>query len=314
MASPDPGVRIYPMFAGRKFSVTIDTHPLTYCQRMPRNLLLPCEVESAVSSILNGELMLQNALFRRYLFYFGGVPLWFTEYVLHIWRKIEERDSSADILTDELIQRAYVFARNQYVKLWANNLNPVDCVALAAYEFSRRAIDLYDIKIGGKYLYRICDRQLCLVNQSGEVVIPYAIFRHLAGYRFSFFEHQCTEAIGCFIACIDQFIDKVDEKMYDKAPWQFWEVFGAYYHALLINSLIIVGYTEVQVNRLFKGAIINGCEEEVLLRPMLVMEIEDKFSQTMNQTLERIGRQKERHDWLNEGMLFQMAKEAKVQM
>ncbi|KAI3639700.1 hypothetical protein MIR68_002394 [Amoeboaphelidium protococcarum] len=302
MASPNPGIRIYPMFAGRKYSATIVPHPLTYCQRMPMNLLSPCEVESAVSSIPNGELMLQNALFRRYLFYFGGVPLWFTEYVLHIWRKIEERDHpSADILTDELIESAYVFARNQYVELWAKDLNPIDCVELVAYAISRRAIDLYSIKIGDKYLYRICERQLCLVNQSGEVVIPYAILRHLAGYRLISFEHQCAEAIGCFIACIDQIIDKVDEKMYDKAPWQFWEVFGAYYHALLINSLIIVGYTEIQVKRLFKGAIIKGCEEEVLLRPMLVMETEDKFSQTMDQTLGRKGHQNERHDWLNEG-------------
>lgn len=34
---------------------------------------------------------------------------------------------------------------------------------------------------------------------------------------------------------------------------------------------------------------------------MLVMETEDKFSQTMDQTLGRKGHQNERHDWLNEG-------------
>jgi hypothetical protein len=53
------------------------------------------------------------------------------------------------------------------------------------------------------------------------------------------------------------------------------------FHALRINSLIIVGYSEVKVKQLFKGAIVNGCEDKVVLRPMLVMETEDKYSTDM---------------------------------
>ena len=99
-------------------------------------------------------------------------------------------------------------------------------------------------------------------------------------------------------------IKKVDELIYDKAPWQLWEVFGAYFHALRINSLIIVGHSVVEVKQLFKGAIISGCEDEAELRPMLVMETEDKFSTDMSSPMiGRKGNYNERHDWLKEGLM-----------
>eukprot|EP00158_Paraphelidium_tribonemae_P002264 Partr_v1_DN25243_c4_g1_i1_m16678 putative Crinkler (CRN) family protein len=83
-----------------------------------------------------------------------------------------------------------------------------------------------------------------------------------------------------------------------------WEVFGAYYHALRINSLIIVCHSVVKVKQLFKGAIINGCEDEVELTPTLVMETEDKVSTDMtSRMIGRRGNYNERHDWLDEGLV-----------
>ena len=304
MACPVAGVRIYPMFAGLDFSVICNNNSSSNTEtvRMPMNLLTQREVETAISSIANGDRLLLHAPVRRHLFYFGGVPRWVTEYILRLLKKIESIPSY-DFLTIETIDNAFKSITNWYVGAWGQGLDPIDFVKLAAYAISGLRVDLEDKKIGGMKWSRVRDSSLCLVNDDFEVMIPYAILHQLAFFSPESFGNDFTEAIGNFILCIRGLIEKVDKLIYDKAPWQLWEVFGAYYHALRINSFIIVGSSEVEVKQLFKGAIVSGCEDEVKLRPMLVMECEDKFSIDISSSVGRKGCYNDRHDWLKEGLV-----------
>jgi hypothetical protein len=98
-------------------------------------------------------------------------------------------------------------------------------------------------------------------------------------------------------------VEKVDKQIYDKPSWQLWEVFGAYFHALRINAFLIIGYDTVKVADLFEGALINGCEQEVKLRPMVVMETEDEISEELGPIISRKGHVNEKHNYLKEGIV-----------
>jgi hypothetical protein len=305
MASPVAGVRIYPMFAGTDFSViSIVNSSKTESLRMPMYLLTQSDVEAAISSVPNGERLLLHAPVRRHLFYLGGVPRWVTEYILRLLKEIE-RIPSDEFLTIETIERVFYAIKNLYVVEWGKGLSSLDFVKLASYALSGVRIVLNDKKIGGMTWSRVRDSSLCLINSRSEVMIPYSILHELAEYTPESFGHNYNEAIGNFILCIRGLIEKVDKLIYDKAPWQLWEVFGAYFHALRINSFIIVGHSVVKVKQLFKGAIVNGCEDEVELRPMQVMETTDKLSTDMSSPIiRRKGNDVERHDWLKEGLVI----------
>jgi hypothetical protein len=67
--------------------------------------------------------------------------------------------------------------------------------------------------------------------------------------------------------------------VYDNSQWKLWTVFGAHFHALRINALMVLGFEEVSLLELFKGARVNGCVEYVRLKPMYVIETDDKFNE-----------------------------------
>ena len=299
MAAPVAGVRIYPMFAGTDFSViSIANSSKTESLRLPMYLLTQTDVETAISSIPGGTRLLLHAPVRRHLFYLGGVPRWVTEYVLRLLKEMQNI-SSDEFLTVETIEFAFKTTKNLYVETWGKSLNEIDFVNLVAYAISGFKVDESARVINNMSWSRVRDSSLCLLNIDYEVLIPYAILHRISEYPVQLFQDN---AVRCLILCIRGLIEKVDELIYDKAPWQLWEVFGAYFHALRINSIIIVGRSVGKVKRLFKGAIVNGCEDEVELRPMLVMETEDQFSADMSSPLiSRKGHYRERHDWLKEG-------------
>ncbi|KAI3643840.1 hypothetical protein MP228_010004 [Amoeboaphelidium protococcarum] len=301
MANPAAGVRIYPMFAGTDLSViSIVNTSRTEVLRMPMYLLTQSDVETAICAVPNGERLLLHAPVRRHLFYLGGVPRWVTQYILLLLKEIERvpSDSNLDV---ETIENAFLFVKNQYVEMWGKGLGPDNFIKLAAYALSGQQVDEELTDINGMSWSRVRDSSLCILSDSCEVMIPYAILHRISKYPPNQFHDN---NVRCLICCIKGLVDKVDMLIYDKTPWQLWEVFGAYYHALRINSLLIVGRPIVQVKELFKGAIVNGCEDYVQLKPMLVMETDDHFSADISSTsFGRKGNNSERHDWLREGLV-----------
>lgn len=185
---------------------------------------------------------------RRHLFYLGGVPRWVFEYIFALMAIVRNRQSK--IPTVEEAENAFKQIKGRYVNEWGKTLDSLDFVTLCAYSISGKGVDLSDKDIGGMKWSRVRDSSLCIISDSLEVLIPYAIVHRVASFSVSNFE---ADAIKCFIICVQGLIEKVDNLIYDKEPWQLWEVFGAYFHALRINAFLIIGKDTIKVSDLFKG-------------------------------------------------------------
>ncbi|KAI3632076.1 hypothetical protein MIR68_009912 [Amoeboaphelidium protococcarum] len=305
ISDPVDDVRIFPLFAGLDYSaISIANSSKTESLRLPMYLLNQADIEEAVCSCPNGQRLLLHAPIRRNLFYLGGVARWVTEYILMLLHELELIPAD-EFLSVATIERAFNFIRREFVDRWGGNLDPIDFVRLAAFALSGQPVVLNDKQIGGIKWSRLRDSSVCLINDDNQVMIPYTLLRIVAQYSKVSFGNEYSDAIGCMIACLKGLIEKVDQLIYDKAPWQLWEVFGAYYHALRINSLIIVSGSQCRVSDLLKGALYNlSSDFEVELKPMRVMETADKFSKSMKQLVGRKGHENEQHDWLNEGLVL----------
>lgn len=53
---------------------------------------------------------------------------------------------------------------------------------------------------------------------------------------------------------INDFINLVNDRIFDEEQWQLWEKFGACYHAMKINSFVRLGITEISIGELHQGA------------------------------------------------------------
>ncbi|KAF0714876.1 hypothetical protein As57867_003635, partial [Aphanomyces stellatus] len=276
MASPVDGIRIYPMFAGTDLSaISIVNSSKTEVLRLPMLLLAPTEIETAVSSVHHGPSLLMQSPVRRHLFYLGGVPRWCFEYISLLLQKIDQTGN--DILPIEDIEQAFKTIKSSYIRKWGKGLAAVDFINLCGYSVAGVSVLKSDTVVGGMKWSRVRDSSLCLLTDDSEVLIPYAIFHQIA----RLIPDQYSNAEGCFIACVQGLIEKVDSLIYDKAPWALWEVFGAYFHALRINAMIIIGKPVVKVSELFNGALLIGCDDQVQLSPTKVMEYDDKFGSSI---------------------------------
>ncbi|KAI9346281.1 hypothetical protein BDR26DRAFT_916685 [Obelidium mucronatum] len=298
LSDPVDGICIYPMFAGTDFSaISIANSSKTEILRLPMMLLSPAEVETAVSSVTHGPSLLMQSPVRRHLFYLGGVPRWAFEYISLLLEKIQA--SNHVILSIEEIEESFKTIKNAYVEEWGKKLEDIDLIKLAAYSVSGIPVEKTSKVIAGMKWSRIRDSSLCLLTDNSEVLIPYAIFHRIG----RLIPNNYFNAERCFIECVQGLIEKVDSLIYDKAAWALWEVFGAYFHSLRINAMLIVASPVVKLSTLFKGALVSGCDVEVELSPMTVMEYDDKFGSTIGNEIGRKGNSSEKHDWLKDGLV-----------
>ncbi|RKP15997.1 hypothetical protein ROZALSC1DRAFT_31867, partial [Rozella allomycis CSF55] len=115
--SPINNIRIYPMFAGTDFSViSIVSSSKTETIRLPMLLLNSFEMERSVESIPCGFDLLQQTPVRRHLFYLGGVPRWFTEYIWLLVNEVSERDDK--VPTVEEAEKAFKSIKACYIEEW----------------------------------------------------------------------------------------------------------------------------------------------------------------------------------------------------
>ena len=298
IAAPSKGIRIFPMFAGTDFSkISFVNSSRGGVKRLPMLLLSPMEVANAVASVDRGDSLLMLSPVRRYLFYLGGVPRWCFQYISLLLDKMEE--TKQDVLPIEIIEGAFASIRCDYVDRCWDSLNPVDYIKFAAYSVSGISVNMSD-SVGHTKWSVARDTSLCLINDFSQVFIPYAIFHFIAkitpGSTYS-------DAEKCFIHCVKGLINKVDSLMYEKPLWALWEVFGAYFHALRINSMIIVGRPVLQLSELFTGALVRGCDVEVELLPTTVIQCDQNYRKDISATIGRRGYSLEKHNWLDEGLV-----------
>lgn len=145
---------------------------------------------------------------------------------------------------------------------------------------------------------RLRDCSVYVIDFSGAVSVPYAMFHLIADWNPIDFK---DEALKAFILTLRSFINKVDSLVYDKAPWQLWEVFGAHFHALRINALLILGFREVSLLDLFSAALVNGCNQSIRLKPMYVIETEDEFNNKLGDDVGVKGHYDDKKNWRRDG-------------
>ncbi|KAH9119668.1 hypothetical protein LEN26_011502 [Aphanomyces euteiches] len=302
MEGPVDGIRIYPMLAGTDLSaISVVNSSKTEILRLSMPLLAPSEIETAVSSVVNGPLLLTESRVRRHLFYIGGVPRWCFEYISLLLQKIDatgnEKLSTGDI------DSAFGIINQSYLEKWGKGLEDIDFIKLAAFSVSGVQVNNASRIVGGMKWSRMQDCGLCLLTDDSKVTIPYAIFHRIGRLVPS----QYSEAEGCFITCVRGLIQKVDCLIYDKQIGALWKVFGAHFHALRINAFIIIGQPVINLSDLFHGALMVGCDDEVQLIPTKVMQYDDKYGKNIQP---EVGchtclhsSEGHNHNWLTEGFV-----------
>ncbi|KAF0718239.1 Aste57867_1808 [Aphanomyces stellatus] len=288
MSAPVDSVRIYPMFAGSDVSaISIVNSSNVYVDRLPLQLLGPNEIENAVASAKYGKDLLMYSSVRRHLFHLGGVPRWSFDFINYLQNFLNKKmqEKKGEVLTTLEIDRAFSATTTTFVDSWGADLDSSDLLKLAAYCVSGVVVEKSSQSVGGLKWSRLQDTSLCLLNEKSEVTIPYAIFRRIG----QLIPNEYSDPERCFIECVLGLIDKVDSRIYDKPPWALWEVFGAYFHALRINAMMIIGKPVVTLSELFKGALVKGCCDQVQLIPTNV--------------LHRYGNMQDQYNWLTDGLV-----------
>ena len=302
LSTPVDGIRLYPMLAGTDMSAfSIANSSKIETLRLPMLLLTPTQVETAVSSTIYGPYLLTLAPVRRDLFYLGGVPRWAFEYVSSLVRELEKNGKDATLSLDQ-IKSQFDQIVGIFVEKWGGSeeFKAGDVIKLAAYSVAGVPVDLKNAVVGDMSWSRIRDQSLCILTQDNEVEIPYSIFHRIGRFSLEGF----SEVEACFVKCVKDMIDEVDSKFYTNAPWALWEVFGAYFHALRINAMIIIGNNSVKASELFLGAIVAGCEFEVELSPTKVFRTNEKFSEDIKKEVGRKGNEAEKVNWTEGGSVI----------
>jgi hypothetical protein len=307
LARSSKGIRIFPMFAGTDLSVlSIANSSKTETIRMPMHFLSTIQVENAISSVPLGLHLLGLAPVRRHLFYFGGVARWTFQYAEQLLNIL--KDSKEKIIPVKTIEEVFTRIRDLYVMSWKrsiskeHSLGPIDFIFLAAQSLSGSSIQVDDYLNGKVSWSRLEDSSACLIygnpGKSFFVSVPYALYYLITDYNPNSFQNH---AIQYFLLTLMSLFDNVDMMVYHRAPWQLWEAFGAHFHALRINSLIIIGKAEIKLKELFSGALVAGCDEKVILQPMQIMETEDVYCSDIGPEIGTKGYYDLKQNWIKGG-------------
>ncbi|KAI3655415.1 hypothetical protein MP638_000215, partial [Amoeboaphelidium occidentale] len=163
------------------------------------------------------------------------------------------------------------------------------------------SVELTESPIAGIRWSRLRDKSICIIDQSRKVIIPYSVFLRIASSKDTSF---ADIPIVCFIKCVKELIEKVDKQVYDVEPWKLWEKFGAYFHALRINALLIIGVSKAKISEIFPDTLINcRLDDELLLKPTAVLHSSDALDVCSTPEIGVFGHPSEKHNWLDENIV-----------
>eukprot|EP00732_Lithocolla_globosa_P001005 Lithocolla_globosa_v1_NODE_419_length_4112_cov_8.573330.p1 type:complete len:604 gc:universal NODE_419_length_4112_cov_8.573330:280-2091(+) len=290
ICDPIPGLVVLPMLAGTDFRMlSIPGSSTVETDRLPMSLLNMYESITAVESMPKGSDYTCHAPFTRHLFFLGGVPRWVAEYT----EKVANSDGP---LCPAIFEKAFAVQMEQRVNQlgfdinWGND----EFIELAAYSLAGKQVNEAARDIGRMSWARIRDSSLCLL-ENDYVIVPYAVLRRIGGFLTP---DTMSLAKRCFVWTIESLIEQVDSELYLAQPWQLWERFGAHFHAARINALQILGETVVPFSHVCNGALSNGCDKKVVLRPVEVFTTSAKFSENIDRNIPHTGDSQYKIDWV----------------
>jgi hypothetical protein len=299
LAAENRSFKLYPMMAGTDVSaVTILSNSKTETISMPMNLLKFADITAIISSVENGDRLLRHESVRRHLFYLGGVPRWAIEYVSPLLKILRE---SRELRFDDDIKPSYESIYSRFAGRMLEPFNLKDLIKLAAYALSGSFVKLSESPVAGIRWSKLRDQSVCIIDSQKKVMIPYIVLRHLATYSLKKVE---DEASKCFLKCVKDLVKNVDDQVFNQEAWRLWEKFGAYFHALRINALLIIEQEDVTVYDLFNCALINcSVTQKLVLRPTVVIQSRDDLDSRTTAEVGLVGEPSEKHNWIDEGCI-----------
>eukprot|EP01125_Pyxidicula_operculata_P012989 TRINITY_DN4278_c1_g1_i1.p1 TRINITY_DN4278_c1_g1~~TRINITY_DN4278_c1_g1_i1.p1 ORF type:complete len:570 (+),score=29.88 TRINITY_DN4278_c1_g1_i1:178-1710(+) len=291
-----PGsVIILPLLAGTDLgSIPVIDSSTSDIARVPMPLLDISQVEAAISKIQHGSMVLSSVHARRHLFYFGGVPRFFADYCNRVIKDTIVRGSNSP--TEEILEK-------NFRKVWHSRIdsklsrifNTHEISIIVATAISGRTVRLSSSPFGDKRTWlKLRDSNVCLIDEENRVWLPYL------------FILSCTEnqdpfdspPMKYFMESLKWLSRHVDKAVYDVEPWVLWEKFGACFHALRINSFLVLGYKSVPFSYLCSGALMNDCTEEVNLRPVKIIRSSIKYDEEIPERIGVITNPSEVYNWV----------------
>ncbi|KAI3659722.1 hypothetical protein MP638_005196 [Amoeboaphelidium occidentale] len=290
--------KTYPMMTGRyrHISSKILSH-LVYIFILPMHLLSYADVEDVIGSVEKGDELLQYAHARKNFLCLGGVPGW----IVHFVSRLLETLNRKGVLTEKVINEAFTEIEAHLNTIWDESMDTKNLIKLAAYSISGVIVALKDTPIAGISWSVLRDQSLCILDEYDRVIVPFTIFRRVAKIDLKAIESKKSKY---FVKCIKEFIEHVDDIIFDVEPWNLWKTFGAYFHALRINSLLVIGRKTASVHSLFNEACINlSFNEDLVLNPTSVVHCMEGTSAISSAEVKVKDSATEKHNWIEENII-----------
>jgi hypothetical protein len=293
-----PGFKVHFMMAGLEWGpLSIARSSNVFTTRIPVSLLDTRSSEAMLASNEKSRVLLSSIICRRHVFLLGGVPRFVEQYAKYVLgEKFEKPPNLLDDQTalgravahvfENFVDRAWVFPELRHQ------------LKLIAYALSRKAVKpgakpgiAIGMKHGREIIYpedltwqQLSDTGVCLLverNTEHYVNIPHCVFPSASA-----FGNDLTFSEKLFYRTIVNLREEVDNHLFALEPWQLWERFGACFHALRINALLVAANVNemiCQMDEVFAGSRMGRGlgESSVLLRPMDIMFTSEKFSEDL---------------------------------
>jgi hypothetical protein len=271
------GIHLYVALAGTECSV-----PGTV--QVPLCLLSHSGAEDMVRSDVRLRALLDDSVFRRQLFFLGGIP----------------RPSVLFALGRRTFQELW----HQYVECkWRfghGALTQSETLHLIAVAVSGETVDAREHSgIKNATWQRLFDRGVCFHQADRRIGIPYCLFRLAAQDVIEVATTQ-RKAEVCLLQNLRFLSHTIDSALFNSEQCQVWESFGACFFAMRVNALLLLRgeKTSVPFSALLCGAVVNGCDTVVKLAPVQVHSIREELDSDLQSIVSDSGTKNRQFNWM----------------
>ncbi len=267
--------------------------------RVPMRLLGVEECEESIEAVMPE--LLEHQAARRHLFELSGVARWSIVYAKRCAKINDGLTAEKLIAARDRVSSQYLvnFGHLSQVGTEPSQSGVSDLVLIevVAWALSGQAVNI-GAKVQGFSWTRLRDGGLCLIDRENRVSVPYVLVSRVASMDSDIWPEN--PACQYLIEALDGLRDGVDEQFYRHEPWHLWELFGAYFHAARINALQVIGKRIMKACKLFSGALVNGCIEKVVLRPVKVFRAAAacQYGEDLGDEISRMANEAEKRHWI----------------
>lgn len=155
----------------------------------------------------------------------------------------------------------------------------------------------------------ICTLHRLEDNSGYQVHVPYALLVNLATQR----TREAPRPVKAFISSLDYLYRHIDENDYGECSHQFtsWQTFGAYFYAVKINALVVIGKSKISLGDIFGGALMPDelRAVEVELKPTQVLLACDMDGEELTTFGNVFGETIKIENWYSKGFIVQDMRE-----